>query len=150
MTMRRVAVCLFLLLAGASSPAFAVMKYCNNFKYDIHIALAFETNDGFTSEGWTGIKANTCWEDKDIVPPFTFYYHAETDAIPAEGGKTWTWGEQRAFSVLNKPFKIKNAEFKAKGGRFAEFNGPYTLGAKNGLAEITFGDGTASVSLSVK
>jgi hypothetical protein len=42
------------------------------------------------------------------------------------------------------------AEFKAKGGLFAEFNGPYTLGAKDGLAEIALGDGTASVSLVVK
>jgi uncharacterized membrane protein len=150
--MRKATVCLFLLIVGASSPALATMKYCNNFKYDIHVALAFETKDGFTSEGWTGIKANTCWEDNGVVPPITFYYHAETDAIPTGDGKktTWYWGDRRAFSVLNEPFKITHAEFKAKGGRFAEFSGPYTLGAKDGLAEITFGDGKSSVSLSTK
>ena len=43
------------------------------------------------SEGWTGIKVNSCWDDKDIVPPVTFYYHAETDAIPTGDGKTNTW-----------------------------------------------------------
>ena len=149
--MRKVAICLFLLIVGASSPALAKMKYCNNFKYDIHIALVFETKAGFTSEGWTGIKANSCWEDSDIVPPFTFYYHAETDAIPVGDGKTtWTWGDRRAFCVLNETFKITHAEFKAKGGRFAEFNGPYTLGSKDGQAEIDFGDGTSSVSLSIQ
>ena len=149
--MRAVVVCLFLLIFGASSPALAMMKYCNNFKYDIHIALVFETKDGFVSEGWTGIKANSCWEDNDIVSPFTFYYHAETDAIPTgDSNKTWSWGDRRAFCVLNETFKITHAEFKTKGGRFTEFNGPYTLGAKNGQAAITFGDGTSSVSLSVK
>ena len=104
------------------------------------------------SEGWTGIKANSCWEDKDIVPPVTFYYHAETDAIPTGDGKTntWTWGEQRAFCVLNETFKLSRAEFKAKGGRFAEFSGPYTLGAKGAEAEIDFGDGTVSVKLSIQ
>jgi uncharacterized membrane protein len=149
--MHKVAVCLFLLIVGANSPALATFKYCNNFKYDIHIAIAYETADGFVSEGWTGVKANTCWEDKDIVSPITFYYHAETDAISDGDGKTtWSWGNRRAFCVLNKPFKITHAEFKVKDGRFAEFSGPYELGAKDGVAEITFGDGTSSVSLSIK
>jgi uncharacterized membrane protein len=140
-----------LLVLGSSSPALASFKYCNNFKYDIHVAIAYETADGFVSEGWTGVKANSCWEDKDIVSPITFYYHAETDAIPVGDGKTtWNWGNRRAFCVLNKPFKITHAEFKAKDGRFAEFSGPYTLGAKNGLATITFADGSASVSLSTQ
>ena len=58
-----------LLILGSSSPALATIKYCNNFKYDIHIAIAYETPDGFVSEGWTGVKANSCWEDKDIVSP---------------------------------------------------------------------------------
>ena len=36
---------LFLVLAS-STPALAGIKYCNNFKHNIHIALAFETKDG--------------------------------------------------------------------------------------------------------
>lgn len=145
------ALIVLLLLLGASSPALADFKYCNNFKYDIHVAIAYETKDGFVSEGWTGVRANSCFEDKEIVGPITFYYHAETDAIKnAEGGSTkWDWGNRRAFCVLNKPFKITHAEFKADGGRFAEFTGPYTLGVEKGRAEITFGEGTSSVSLSV-
>ena len=147
----RALIVLFLVLAS-SAPALAGIKYCNNFNHNIHIALAFETKGGFVSEGWTGIKANSCWEDKDIIPPVTFYYHAETDAIPIDGGgtKTWTWGSQRAFCVLNELFKLSRAEFKAKGGRFAEFSGPYTLGSKDAQAEIDFGDGTASVKLSIR
>ncbi len=134
------------------SVASAKIKYCNDFKYDLHIALAYETDDGFTSEGWTGVKANSCWEDDKIAGPLTFYYHAETDAIPDKsGGKTvWNWGNRRAFSVINTPFKITHAEFKAKDGRFAEFSGPYTLGAATDNATITFAEGTSSVSLSNK
>ena len=144
--MRSLSCSLFLRRAPRRWPA------SNIANHNIHIALAFETKDGFVSEGWTGIKANSCWEDKEIVPPVTFYYHAETDAIPIDGGgtKTWTWGSQRAFCVLNELFKLSRAEFKAKGGRFAEFSGPYTLGSKDAQAEIDFGDGTASVKLSIR
>jgi uncharacterized membrane protein len=155
MSMRAFAVsmlALFLPAMTLSFPALATFKYCNNFKYDLHVAIAYETKDGFTSEGWAGVKPNSCYEDKEVNGPITFYYHAETDAIPGADGKstTWLWGNRRAFSVLNKPFKITHAEFKAEGGRFAEFSGPYTLGVANGLATITFGDGSSGVSLSVQ
>jgi uncharacterized membrane protein len=143
---------LFSATVTLSFPALATFKYCNEFKHDLHIAIAYETKDGFTSEGWTGVKANSCYEDKELVGPITFYYHAETDAIPGGDGKstTWNWGNRRAFSVLNKPFKITHAEFKAGGGRFAEFSGPYTLGSANGLATLTFKEGASSVALSTK
>ena len=138
-----------LLLVGSGSPALAKIKFCNTFKHDLHIAIAYETKDGFVSEGWTGVKANSCYEDTDYAALTSFYYHAETDAIPVEGGNTttWDWGNRRAFSVLNKPFKIAHAEFKPAGGRFAEFSGPIELDSAAKEATISFAEGTSSVSI---
>jgi hypothetical protein len=80
----------------------------------------------------------------------SLYYHAETDAIPAHNGKsiTWDWGNRRAFSVLNKPFKILYSEFKAEGGRFAEFSGPVTLeDPASTQATISFAEGSSKVEI---
>jgi uncharacterized membrane protein len=138
-----------LLLVGSGSPALAKIKFCDTFKYDLHIAIAYETSDGFVSEGWTGVKAGACVEDDDYASLTSFYYHAETDAIPVGKGKstTWDWGNRRAFSVLNKPFKITHAEFKAEGGRLAEFTGPETLPSAAIEATISLAEGSSTVSI---
>jgi uncharacterized membrane protein len=50
----RVVTAAFLLVVASWSPALAKLKFCNNFKYAIHIAIAYETSSGWVSDGWTG------------------------------------------------------------------------------------------------
>ena len=63
----------------------AKIKFCNNFEHAIHIALAYEASKGWVSDGWTGVRANSCFEDADHTELTSFLYHAETDAIDAGG-----------------------------------------------------------------
>jgi uncharacterized membrane protein len=138
-----------LLLVLSAAPADAKIKFCNNFKYAIHIAIAYETSKGWVSEGWTGVKPESCYDDSDYDEITAFFYHAETDAIDTGGGKTttWSWGNERAFSVLNKPFKITNAEYKAEGGRFAEFSGPVKFNHPQTVVTLTFVENKTTVSI---
>ncbi len=130
------------------SPAFAKIKFCNNFKYAIHIAIAYETSKGWISDGWTGVKPNSCYDDADYADITTFFYHAETDAIDTDDGKTtWLWGNDRAFSVTNKPFKFENAEYKAKDARFAEFSGPVKFNHPSTVVTLTFVEKSTTVSI---
>lgn len=138
-----------LLLVASWSPAFAKIKFCNNFKYAIHIAIAYETSKGWISDGWTGVKPNSCYDDTDYADVTSFFYHAETDAIDTGGGNktTWSWGNDRAFSVLNKPFKIENAEYKAKDARFAEFSGPVKFNHPSTVVTLTFIENSTTISI---
>jgi uncharacterized membrane protein len=136
-------------LVASWSPAFAKIKFCNNLKYALHIAIAYETSNGCVSEGWTGVKPNSCYEDDDFSELTSFFYHAETDAIDTSDGKktTWTWGNNRAFSVANKPFKFANAEYKAKDARFAEFSGPVKFNHPSTVVTLTFVENSTTVSI---
>jgi uncharacterized membrane protein len=138
-----------LLLVASWSPAFAKIKFCNNFKYAIHIAIAYETSKGWISDGWTGVKPNSCYDDTDYADVTSFFYHAETDAIDTGGGNktTWSWGNDRAFSVLSKPFKIENAEYKAKDARFAEFSGPVKFNHPSTVVTLTFIENSTTISI---
>jgi uncharacterized membrane protein len=138
-----------LLLVASGSPVFAKIKFCNDFKYAIHIAVAYETSKGWISNGWTGVKPDSCYEDTDYPDITTFFYHAQTDAIDTGDGNktTWSWGNDRAFSVLNKPFKIENAEYKAKDARFAEFSGPVKFNHPSTVVTLTFVENTTTISI---
>jgi uncharacterized membrane protein len=82
-----------LLFVASWSPAFAKIKFCNDFKHALHIAVVYETSNGWVFEGWTGVKPNSCYEDNDYSELTSFFYHAETDAIDTGGGNknNWTW-----------------------------------------------------------
>jgi uncharacterized membrane protein len=138
-----------LLLVASWSPAFAKIKFCNNFKYALHIAIAYETSNGWVSEGWTGVKPNSCYEDDDYSELTSFFYHAETDAIDTGNGDktTWSWGNKRSFSVMNKPFKIPNADSQAKDARFAEFSGPVKFNHPWTVVTLTFVENSTTVSI---
>ena len=41
-----------LLLALSGSKAFATIKFCNDFEHAVQFALAYQSNDGWVSEGW--------------------------------------------------------------------------------------------------
>ncbi|MGE5261512.1 MAG: DUF1036 domain-containing protein [Actinomycetota bacterium] len=146
--MRGVAASLLILVASWS-PALAKIKFCNNFKYALHIAIAHETSNGWVSEGWTGVKPNECYEDDDYSEITSFFYHAETDAIDTGDNNktTWSWGNNRAFSVTNKPFKFANAEYKAKDAHFAEFSGPVKFNHPSTVVTLTFVENSTTISI---
>jgi uncharacterized membrane protein len=145
----RVVTAALLLVVASWSPALAKLKFCNNFKYAIHIAIAYETSSGWVSDGWTGVKPDSCYDSPDYSELTSFFYHAETDAIDTGDGNktTWSWGNNRAFSVMNKPFKIDTAEYKAKDARFAEFSGPVKFNHPSTVVTLTFVENTTTVSI---
>ena len=145
----RVVTTALLLLVALSSPALAKLKFCNNFKYPIHIAIAYETSKGWVSEGWTGVKPNSCYEDDDYSELTSFFYHAETDAIDTGDGNktTWSWGNKRSFSVMNKPFKTANADTQDKDGRLADFSGPVKFNHPWTVVTLTFVENTTTISV---
>ncbi len=146
--MRVVGAALLLLLVSWS-PAVAKLKFCNNFKYPLHIAIAYETSKGWVSAGWTGVKPNSCYEDDDYAELTSFFYHAETDAIDTGDGNktTWSWGNKRSFSVMNKPFKLSNADTQAEGARLADFSGPIKFNHPWTTVTLTFVENTTTISI---
>jgi uncharacterized membrane protein len=138
-----------LLFVASWSPAFAKIKFCNDFKHALHIAVVYETSNGWVSEGWTGVKPNSCYEDNDYSELTSFFYHAETDAIDTGGDdkNTWTWGNNRAFGVANKPFKFINAEYRAKDARFAEFSGSVKFNHPSTVVTLAFVENSTTVSI---
>jgi uncharacterized membrane protein len=145
----RVVTTALLVLVASWSPAFAKIKFCNNFKYAIHLAIAYETSKGWVSEGWTGVKPNSCYEDEDYAELTSFFYHAETDAIDTGNGDktTWSWGNKRSFSVMNKPFKIANADTQDKDARMADFSGPVKFNHPWTVVTLTFVENTTTISV---
>jgi uncharacterized membrane protein len=135
-----------LLLIAMGSHANAALKVCNKFKHPIRLATAIPTVDGWVSRGWTTIKPDACEIDPKLADLTGFYYYAETDPIPTEGGKTttWTWGNKRSFAVKNGDFAFQNAETKPKGGRLVEFSGPFQLNHASTVATLTLEEGSSS------
>ena len=144
--MRVVLALLFFLASG--SQAFAVIKFCNKFKYPIRFALAYPTVNGWVSQGWTTVKPDGCEIDKRFSHLTGFYYYAQTEPIDTGDGKTstWSWGNKRAFAVKDGDFKFADAETKPKGARLVEFSGPFSFNLASTVTTLTIEEGSGTFS----
>jgi uncharacterized membrane protein len=138
-----------LLLIASTSQAFAVINICNKFKYAIFVAMAYPTVDGWRSRGWAKVDPNQCRTDPKFEDLTGFYYRGETDPIDTGDGKTmtWSWGNNRSFTVANDDFQFDNAQTKAEGGRLEEFSGPFKYKHASSQVTLTFEEHTVTFSV---
>jgi tetratricopeptide (TPR) repeat protein len=128
-----------LLIALTSSNAFAAIKLCNEFEHTVRFAVAFQTRDGWVSEGWVTVPSKSCQSDPKHSDLTEFYWRGETDWIKSRDGRAktkWSWGKMRSFSVKDAPFAFTNADQKVRGGRLEAFAGPVTVKSPS-LVEVT-------------
>jgi tetratricopeptide (TPR) repeat protein/uncharacterized membrane protein len=117
-----------ILLCGSSWQASAQLQFCNEYAEPVRFAIAYETPEGWVSEGWIKVAPKDCADTKyDNLTEF--YWTGETDWRDVGGGKRerTSWGKARQFSVTDKSFTLKNADQKLKGARRAGFSGPVTV-----------------------
>ena len=138
----------FLLLGATGSPARAQLQFCNDFERPVRFALAYQTPEGWVSEGWTKVESKGCVDTGDKYAGLTeLYWSGETDWYKIEGGKRQqvTWGKGREFSVKDQSFTFKNADKKQKGARLAGFNGPITIKTPSSVTVSIQADRTSMV-----
>lgn len=102
----------------AAAPS--LVAFCNQFKQTLHLAIAYQVSDVWTSEGWKTLKPNTCATETTHPDLLTFYYRAESDVYD---GQRMTFGANRDFAVRKNDFVIRKADNQAKGSEMRKFNG---------------------------
>lgn len=103
----------------AAAPS--LVAFCNEFKQTVHLAIAYQVGDVWTSEGWKTLKPNTCETETRHPDLLTFYYRAESDVYD---GQRMTFGANRDFAVRKNDFVIQKADNKVKDAEMRKFNGP--------------------------
>lgn len=138
-----------LLLAATSSPAFAKIQLCNEFRYPIHFALAYETADGWVSEGWIDVAPDKCVSDTKHAELTSLYFYAESDPYDKDGKKVSRfWGKGRSFSIKDGPFTFQRADRQQPDARLVSF-GPVTMKAPSDLATVKLSEkGTTTTIIS--
>lgn len=138
----------FLLLGATGSPAQAQLQFCNDFERPVRFAIAYQSPEGWVSEGWIKVESKDCVDTGDKYADLTeLYWSGETDWYKIEGGKRQqvTWGKGREFSVKDQSFTFKNADKKQKGARLAEFSGPITIKTPSSVMVSIQADRTSMV-----
>lgn len=133
-------VTVFLLSLALSSPAFAGVRFCSNFPHPVRFAVAYQTAQGWVSEGWVEVAPQGCVDDTKHADLTDFLWTAESDPYISNGKEVKTaWGKGHSFSVKNGNFTLKNADKKSKGARLAEFNGPFSFTLPAIVATVELG-----------
>ncbi len=94
-----------------ASPAFADLKLCNSTTSRIGVAIGYQDNTGWTTEGWWNIESQTCETLlKGLLPSQFVYVHAiDYD----RGGE---WGGKDEMCVADKSFAIRGVQDCSKRG----------------------------------
>ncbi len=80
------------LMLVATAHAHAAIKFCNNYKEPVYVAIAYPQNysdgsTGYISRGWLEVTSGNCQEfDTNIHVPF-FFYRGETNWFKVKGGQ---------------------------------------------------------------
>jgi tetratricopeptide (TPR) repeat protein/uncharacterized membrane protein len=124
--MHRVTVIAVALLFG--TPAVAGVRWCSDFPHPVRFAVAYQTPQGWVSEGWVKVAPKSCVEDTKHADLTNFMWTAESDPYDLDGQKMKsTWGKNQSFAVKDGDFTLKNADKKSKGARLANFAGPVSF-----------------------
>ena len=124
-----------LVLIASGSQALAKIQLCNKFKHPINVALAYEQNGAWVSDGWITIDPGQCQIDAEHADLTSFYYYGETGAFD---GSRWTWGKNKDFSVKDGNFTLRNADTRQAGARVVKFSGPHTYKLPETLVLLEF------------
>ncbi len=122
-------------LIACSAQASAKIQFCNNFAHPIAVAVAFERDGEWISEGWLEVPKDQCVFDEKHPDVTSFYYYGETEVY---GNKRWTWGRSKEFSVRTNRFTIRNADRRQRGARFVRFAGPHSYKLPETIVQLRF------------
>jgi uncharacterized membrane protein len=119
-------IALLLALSGAAAPAFADLRLCNTTKGRIGVAIGYKDGsaEGWATEGWWNIAAQTCETVYKGQLSGRFYY---VHAIDYDRGGEWAG--QSFMCTQDKTFTIKGVQDCSKRG----YN-------KTGFFEVDTGD----------
>ncbi|MEH2512032.1 putative membrane protein [Nitrobacteraceae bacterium AZCC 1564] len=95
----------FVALCAWSSPAAADFRLCNNTSSRVGIALGYKDNEGWVTEGWWNVSANSCETllKGTLVARYYYIYAVDYD----RGGE---WSGQAFMCSRDKEFTIKGTE----------------------------------------
>lgn len=124
-----------LLLIACGSQALAKIQFCNKFKHPISIALAYEQNGDWVSDGWTTVDPDKCQIDTKHADLTSFYYYGETGVFDKN---RWSWGSNKEFSVKDGSFTLRNADTTQPSARLVKFSGPETYKLSETLVKLEF------------
>lgn len=122
-------------LIVCGSQAFAKIQFCNNFAHPIAVAVAFERDGEWITEGWLEAPKGQCVFDERHPDLTSFYYYGETEVY---GNKRWTWGRAKEFSIRTSRFTIHNADRRQRGARFVRFAGPHSYKNPETIVTLRF------------
>jgi|SRR5579871_502826 len=139
---------LLICLVFGSSAAQADILFCNKFKVQIWIAIAYPQSDGsWLSRGWISPNPNECLSFDSALHIRTFYYRAVSQPFYERGRRhTMQWGRGKAFAVWdNDNFEYWNAQYKVLNSTLENFSqGPVASGRGDVWLDkvtVTFGPG---------
>ena len=105
-----------LVLAGALGlclvpvPVWADLKLCNMTKNQIGVVIGYRSKQGWVTEGWWNINANSCTNIlKGKLNARYYYIHAEDYVHEGE------WSGKAYMCIKNKSFTITGAEKNCAG-----------------------------------
>ena len=105
------ALAVFVSLALQAAPAAADLKLCNTTSSRIGVAIGYEDKNGWTTEGWWNIAAQTCETLYKGTLSAKFYYVYAVDYD--RGGE---WAGQSFMCTDDKTFTIRGAQDCQKRG----------------------------------
>jgi tetratricopeptide (TPR) repeat protein len=112
-----------LLCLCSCAPALAGVRFCNKFAHHVRFAVAYQTPEGWVTEGWVDVDPGACVIDEKHADLTDFLWTAESGVYSNDGKQVRRiWGKGKQFSVKDGPFTLKGADKKLKGARLAAFD----------------------------
>jgi len=130
-----------LFLVGIGSQAEAKIQFCNKFQHPVFVAVAFQDNGSWVTEGWIEVDVNKCVMDEKHPNVTSFYFYGETNAFNKQ---VWSWGKDKEFGVKDDDFSQRNADKPPAGMRVVKFSGPNVYKLPQTVVELDFQDGGTS------
>lgn len=134
------------------SHARAEMAVCNDFRAPIRVALAYESQGGFTAAGWWSVKPGACEPIDFAFQGGKLYYTAGSDQY-REGRFTKRdhWGNKIKLFVSPEKFRFENAERSRRGAKAETFSYVEISPAPEGKRQsITFHFRSGGTSIEIK
>ncbi|MBN8969773.1 MAG: DUF1036 domain-containing protein [Rhizobiales bacterium] len=95
----------FAALCGASAPAAADFRLCNNTSSRVGIALGYKDNEGWVTEGWWNVSSKACETllKGTLIARYYYIYALDYD----RGGE---WSGQAFMCSRDKEFTIRGTD----------------------------------------
>jgi len=151
LTTAATAIAAFLILGSVAK---ADVVVCNDIDAPIHVAFAYQAQDGFTASGWWNVEANECRPVDFLFDGSTLYYSADSDRY--RDGRMISrdhWGNKRELFVTRAKFDFDNADRSRRGTRpemFSLYDIPQGYLGKPATITFHFVHGSTTINIKGK